>query len=43
VIADQEAHLGRCYAEIERLNGLVAAMRGTRAWRAHEWLERRRR
>jgi LmbE family N-acetylglucosaminyl deacetylase len=40
--ADQEEHLGRCYAEIERLNGLLASMRDTRAWRLHEWLERRR-
>jgi len=43
LIADQDAHLGRCYAEIERLNGLLAAMRATRAWRLHEWIEARRR
>jgi LmbE family N-acetylglucosaminyl deacetylase len=41
--ADQEAHLARCYAEIERLNGLLAEMRATRAWRTHERLQRLRR
>ncbi len=40
--ADQDAHLGRLYAEITRLEELLAAMRGTRAWRLHEWVERRR-
>ncbi len=43
LIADQDAHLARCYAEIERLNGLLAEMRSTRAWRTHERLQRLRR
>ncbi|HXT21580.1 MAG TPA: glycosyltransferase, partial [Thermoanaerobaculia bacterium] len=43
LIADQDAHLGRCYAEIERLNGLLDEMRATRAWRTHERLQRFRR
>jgi LmbE family N-acetylglucosaminyl deacetylase len=37
---DLDAHLGRVYAEIERLNGIIKAMEGTRAWRAHRWLEK---
>ncbi|HEY0782844.1 MAG TPA: hypothetical protein VGE98_10335, partial [Thermoanaerobaculia bacterium] len=41
-IDDQTAHLGRTYAEIERLNGLVREMEATRAWRLHKLLERRR-
>ena len=41
VVADQDAHLGRCYAEIERLNRLIEEMRATRAWRAHEWWQRK--
>jgi chromosome segregation ATPase len=40
VVADQDAHLGRTYAEIERLNRLIGAMEGTRAWRLHRWLDR---
>ena len=42
-VADQDAHLGRTYAEIERLNALVREMEGTRAWRLHRWLTRRKR
>ena len=42
VVADQDAHLGRTYAEIERLGGMIREMEATRAWRAHQWLERRR-
>lgn len=30
----------RTYAEIERLNGQIRAMEGTRAWRLHRWVER---
>jgi glycosyltransferase involved in cell wall biosynthesis len=41
-VEDQTAHLGRTYAEIERLNGLIRTMEATRAWRAHEWWRRRR-
>jgi LmbE family N-acetylglucosaminyl deacetylase len=41
-IDDQTAHLGRTYAEIERLNGIVREMEATRAWRVHRWLEGRR-
>jgi len=33
--------LARTYAEIERLNGLIASMEATRAWRVHRWLTRR--
>ena len=39
--ADQAAHLGRTYAEIERLNRLIREMEGTRAWRLHQWWQRR--
>ena len=38
----QTAHLGRTYAEIERLNSLIREMESTRAWRMHQWLGRRR-
>ena len=40
-IDDQTAHLGRTYAEIERLNRLIREMESTRAWRLHTWLGRR--
>jgi hypothetical protein len=40
-IEDQTAHIGRTYAEIERLNGVIRAMESTRAWRAHAWWQRR--
>jgi chromosome segregation ATPase len=40
-IDDQTAHLGRTYAEIERLNRVVREMESTRAWRLHTWLGRR--
>jgi len=43
LIADQDAHLGRTYTEIARLNGLLEEMRATRAWRTHERLQRLRR
>jgi len=36
-VEDQTAHLGRTYAEIERLNRLIREMEGTRAWRLHQW------
>jgi LmbE family N-acetylglucosaminyl deacetylase/glycosyltransferase involved in cell wall biosynthesis len=39
-VADQDAHLGRTYAEIERLNALVREMEGTRAWRLHRRFSR---
>jgi LmbE family N-acetylglucosaminyl deacetylase/glycosyltransferase involved in cell wall biosynthesis len=42
VSEEQTAHLGRTYAEIERLNRLLREMESTRAWRLHEWLQRRR-
>jgi hypothetical protein len=41
-VEERDEHLRRVYAEIERLEALLAAMRATRAWRLHEWLERRR-
>jgi hypothetical protein len=40
VVADQTAHLGRTYAEIERLNQLIREMESTRAWRLHRWWHR---
>jgi LmbE family N-acetylglucosaminyl deacetylase/glycosyltransferase involved in cell wall biosynthesis len=40
-VDDQTAHLGRTYAEIERLNGILREMEATRAWRVHQWLGRR--
>jgi LmbE family N-acetylglucosaminyl deacetylase len=40
-IDDQTAHLGRTYAEIERLNRIIREMESTRAWRLHTWLGRR--
>lgn len=39
---EQAAHLGRTYAEIERLDRLVREMEASRAWRLHQWLQRRR-
>ncbi len=39
--AEEGDHLGRTYAEIARLNGLLREMESTRAWRAHLWLQRR--
>ncbi len=39
-IDDQTGHLGRTYAEIERLNGLIRAMEATRAWRLHRLFSR---
>ncbi len=41
VIEDQTAHLARTYAEIERLNGIVREMEATRAWRVHQWWQRK--
>jgi LmbE family N-acetylglucosaminyl deacetylase len=40
-VDDQTAHLGRTYAEIERLNAMIREMEATRAWRVHQWLGRR--
>jgi LmbE family N-acetylglucosaminyl deacetylase len=40
-VDDQTAHLGRTYAEIERLNRLIRDMQATRAWRLHQWVQRR--
>ncbi len=41
-VGDQTAHLGRTYAEIERLNKMIRDMESTRAWRIHQWWGRRR-
>jgi LmbE family N-acetylglucosaminyl deacetylase len=41
VVEDQTAHLGRTYAEIERLNATIREMEATRAWRLHTWMRRR--
>lgn len=40
-VEDHTAHLGRTYAEIERLNRLIRDVQSTRAWRLHEWWQRR--
>lgn len=40
-VSEQSEHLARTYAEIERLNALIRGMEGTRAWRLHSWLQRR--
>jgi len=40
-IDEQNEHLGRTYGEIERLGSLLEAMRASRAWRLHEWWQRR--
>ncbi len=37
---EQADHLRRTYAEIERLNTLIAEMQGTRAWRMHKSVEK---
>lgn len=42
-IDEQGEHLGRTYAEIERLGGILETMRASRAWRIHEWWQRRKR
>jgi glycosyltransferase involved in cell wall biosynthesis len=41
-IVRQSGDLTATYAEIERLNGLIRAMEGTRAWRLHQKLSRSR-
>jgi LmbE family N-acetylglucosaminyl deacetylase len=38
-IHEQVVQLRRTYEEIERLNDLIRRMEGTRAWRAHRWIE----
>ena len=40
-VDDQTAHLARTYAEIERLNGIIREMEATRAWRVHQWWQRK--
>lgn len=40
-VDDQTKHLARTYAEIERLNGILREMEATRAWRVHQWWQRR--
>ncbi len=39
-VMEHEDHLRRTYAEIERLNTLIAEMQGTRAWRMHKTVEK---
>jgi hypothetical protein len=41
VVEDQTQHLKGTYGEIARLESLVREMEGTRAWRLHRLLERR--
>jgi LmbE family N-acetylglucosaminyl deacetylase/glycosyltransferase involved in cell wall biosynthesis len=41
-IEDQAQHLRRTYDEIDRLNELITAMEGTKAWRLHRLLEKMR-
>ena len=38
-LGERDEHLGRTYAEIERLGERIRAMEGTRAWRLHRRLE----
>jgi len=38
-LSEQDDHLGRTYAEIARLEALIADMRSTRAWRLHSRLQ----
>jgi chromosome segregation ATPase len=38
--AEREQALHSLHAEIERLNGLMAEMEGTKAWRLHRAVER---
>jgi len=40
-IEEQGKQLERTYAEIERLMGLIRGMESTRAWRLHQWWQRR--
>lgn len=40
VVEDQDAHLGRTYGEIERLNEVIRAMESSRAWRWHLRIQR---
>ncbi len=39
-IREQEEHLARLYAEIERLTGLIEAMEQTTAWKLHRKVEK---
>ncbi|HEY0513828.1 MAG TPA: PIG-L family deacetylase [Thermoanaerobaculia bacterium] len=39
-VDDQTAHLGRTYAEIERLNGILREMEASRAWRLRQWWQK---
>jgi LmbE family N-acetylglucosaminyl deacetylase len=41
-VDEQTVHIGRLYAEIERLTGIQRAMESTRAWRLHQWWQRTR-
>lgn len=42
VVDEQTDHLERTYAEIERLEAKIRQMESTRAWRLHQWVQRRR-
>jgi len=39
-ILEQDEHIGRLYAEIERLNALIEAMEGSTAWKLHRKVEK---
>ena len=39
-LEEHAEHLRRTYAELERLTELIQTMEGTRAWRAHEFVQR---
>jgi len=39
-VDEQEIHLRKVYQEIERLNGLIAEMESTKAWRLHRIVEK---
>jgi len=39
-VREQGEHIARLHAEIERLNSVIGAMKGTKAWRLHRAFER---
>jgi LmbE family N-acetylglucosaminyl deacetylase len=39
-VDEQTAQIGKLYAEIQRLEGILRAMENTRAWRLHRWWHR---
>jgi len=39
-VREQGEHIARLHAEIDRLNSVIGAMEGTKAWRLHRAVER---